>query len=75
MIYPAAATDQEAIALSQQDTNTAPAVPTQSHAESPAAEGQPGALRAVVTLTLETRQAQRMVKDVPAPQTNRPSWV
>ena len=65
MIYPAAATDQEAIALSQQDTNTAPVVPTQSHAESPAAEGQPGALRAVVTLTLETRQAQRMVKGRP----------
>ena len=55
MIYPAAATDQGAIALSQQDTEPS----------SPAGEEQPGALRAVVTLTLETRQAQRMVKGRP----------
>ena len=55
MIYPAAATDQGAIALSQQDTEPS----------SPAGEDQPGALRAVVTLTLETRQAQRMVKGRP----------
>ena len=61
-IYPAAATDQGAIALSQQDINIAPGAPTQRHAESPEREEQPGALRAVVTLTLETRQAQRMVK-------------
>ena len=55
MIYPAAATDQGAIALSQQDTEPS----------SPAGEDQPVALRAVVTLTLETRQAQRMVKGRP----------
>jgi len=55
MIYPAAATDQGAIALSQQDTEPS----------TPASEDQPGALRAVVTLTLETRQAQRMVKGRP----------
>ena len=61
-ICPAAATDQGAIALSQQDTDTAPVVPTQGYTESPAGEQQPGALRAVVTLTLETRQAQRMVR-------------
>jgi len=55
MIYPAAATDQGDIALSQRDTEPS----------SPAGEDQPGALRAVVTLTLETRQAQRMVKGRP----------
>ena len=54
-IYPAAAADQGVIALSQQDTDTL----------SPDGEEQPGALRAVVTLTLETRQAQRMVKGRP----------
>jgi integrating conjugative element protein (TIGR03761 family) len=54
-IYPAAAADQGVIALSQQDTEPS----------SPASEDQPGALRAVVTLTLETRQAQRMVKGRP----------
>ena len=41
--------------MSQQDTEPS----------SPASEDQPGALRAVVTLTLETRQAQRMVKGRP----------
>ena len=45
MIYPAAATDQGTIALSQQDTEPS----------SPAGEDQPGALRAVVTLTLALR--------------------
>ena len=54
-IYTAAAADQGVIALSQQDTDTL----------SPGGEEQPGALRAVVTLTLETRQAQRMVKGRP----------
>ena len=64
-IYTAAATDQGTIALSQQDTDIVPGLRTQRHAESPAGEDQPGALRAVVTLTLETRQAQRMVKGRP----------
>ena len=53
------------IALDRQDTNTTPLVPTQSGPESHTGESQPGALRGVVTLTLETRQAQRMIKGRP----------
>ena len=51
--------------MNRQDTNTTPLVPTQSGPESNTGESQPGALRGVVTLTLETRQAQRMVKGRP----------
>ena len=51
--------------MDQRDSNTSPSVPTQSGPESHAGESQPGALRGVVTLTLETRQAQRMVKGRP----------
>jgi len=63
-VYPAA-TGQGGIALNQQDTSTSPLGPKQNSPDSQSGEHQPGVLRGVVTLTLETRQAQRMVKGRP----------
>ena len=51
--------------MNQQDPNTTPSETEQSNPNSQKGENQPGALRGAITLTLETRQAQRMVKGRP----------
>lgn len=51
--------------MSAQDLETARSASTPLPADLPSGENQPGALRGVVTLRLETRQAQRLVKGRP----------
>ncbi len=56
---------EKASAVSRQDADQSHWDPEPSETDSPEADVQPGALRGVVTLTLETRQAQRLVKGRP----------
>ena len=54
--------------LSTQELDPSRLAQTQVQSDQAPVESQPGALRGVITLTLETRQAQRMVKGRPGSQ-------